>query len=130
MFSDVFLVDGFLEKPGASGVGIGQGFLSCEGFGGYEKESGGGATYPKNLDQLGGVDVRNEVHFQIAASEGLEGFGDHDRAEVGSTDTDIHHVGDGLTRVALPGTRADLLRKRLHMLPSRFDLWHNVLAVE
>ena len=44
MFSDVLFVDGFLEKPGASGVGVGQGFLSGEGFGGDEKESGGGAA--------------------------------------------------------------------------------------
>ena len=32
MFSDVFFVACFLEKPGASGVGVGQGFLSGEGF--------------------------------------------------------------------------------------------------
>ena len=130
MFSDVLFVDGFLEKPRASGVGVSQGFLSGEGFGGDEKESGRGATYPKDLDQLGGVDVRNEVHLQVASSEGLEGFGDHDRTEVGSANADIHDVGDGLTRVALPGTRTNLLGKGLHMLPGRFNLWHNVLTVD
>jgi len=130
MFSDVLFVNGFLEKPGSSGVGVGQGFLSGKGFGGDEKESGGGAADPKDLDQLGGVDVRNEVHLQIASSEGLEGFGDHDGTEVGSTDTDIHHVGDRLTRVAFPGARADLLGKGFHMLAGRFDLWHDVRAVD
>ena len=70
------------------------------------------------------------MHLQIASSEGLEGFGDHDGTEVGSADADIHDVGDRLTRVALPGTRADLLRKGLHMLPGRFDLGHDVCAVD
>ena len=70
------------------------------------------------------------MHLQIASSEGLEGFGDHDGTEVGSANADIHDVGDWLTRVAFPSTRADMLGKGLHMLPGRFDLWHDVLAVD
>ena len=45
-------------------------------------------------------------------------------------DADIHHVGDRLTCVSFPGTRTDLLGKGLHMLPGRFNLWHDVLAVD
>ena len=70
------------------------------------------------------------MHLQIAPSEGLEGFGDHDGTEVRSANANIHDVGDRLTRVALPQPRTNLFGENFHVLAGGFDLRHEVLAID
>jgi hypothetical protein len=70
------------------------------------------------------------MHLQIAPSEGLEGFGDHDGTEVGPTDADIHDVGDRLACVPLPQSRTNLFGENLHVLAGGFDFRHEVLSID
>lgn len=44
------------------------------------------------------IDARDEAHVQMRFSYGRSAFGHHERVEVGTADTDAHHVGDGLYR--------------------------------
>jgi hypothetical protein len=63
-------------------------------------------------------------------SKGLEGFRDHDRPEVGTSDTDVHDVGNRLALVAFPRSGADLLGKVLHMLSGGLHLRHQVFTLD
>ena len=70
------------------------------------------------------VDVGHEVCLQCPRI-GMQGFRDHDRAEVRAADANIHHVRDGLAGVALPGAVTDCIHESLHLLekPSSRRAW-------
>ena len=85
---------------------------------------------PKDFDQLGGVDIGDKVHLQVAPSKGLKGFRDHDGPEVGTSDPDVHDVGNRLSFVAFPRSRANLLGKNLHVLAGGLHLRHQVFALD
>ncbi|MNC58042.1 hypothetical protein D3C77_617120 [compost metagenome] len=50
---------------------------------------------------MGAIDVGDEVHLQVIFV-GAQRLGDHHRAEIGATDTDVDHVLDRLAGVAFP----------------------------
>jgi len=129
VFGDMLFVPGLLKEPFPGGVGVGQGLLSGEGLGGDQKQGGGRLTGAQGLRQVGGINVGDEVELKIPPGVGLERFRDHDRAEVGPADPEIHDMGDGLSGVPLPFTRAHLFGKGLHLLPDLFHFRHHVLAV-
>ena len=85
---------------------------------------------------MGAVDVRNEVDFRrVFASSRLVGirlqsFGHHHRTEVGTADTDVHHVLDGLAGVALPLAGTHELGEFFHVLEHGANFGHHVLAVD
>ncbi len=125
-----------LEDGGLCGFGVRHGFKSREGLGSDDEERFFDVHLLEGLGHVGAVDVRNEVNFRgvFAGNRlvciGLEGFGDHHRAEVGAANTDVHHVLDGLAGVALPLAAADKVGEVFHMLEDRTDFGHHVLAVD
>jgi hypothetical protein len=96
-----------LHEPVSSRGSVGDGLLSGEGLGRNDEEGRLRVASLELLSEMGTVDVGDEVHLEVPLGVVLEGLGDHDGSEVGSSDTDVDDVGDGLAGVALPLTRAD-----------------------
>jgi len=116
MLGDVSLVFGGLEEPVSSTLGVGDCFLSSEGFAGDDEERSLGVTNPHSLSEMGSVDVRDEVGREVSLGVGLESLGNHDGAQVGTTDTDVDDGVNGLPRVSLPSSVPNGLRELLDML--------------
>ena len=76
------------------------------------------------------VDIRDELAAQRAVAVKLERFVGHDRAEIGSTDTDIDHVADLLAGVTEPLARADAVGERRHFVEHLVHSGNNILAVD
>jgi hypothetical protein len=62
------------------------------------------------------------VSGQIALGVRLESFADHYRTKVGTSDTDVDDIGDGLSGVTLPLARTDSIGELLHVVEDSFDL--------
>ena len=65
----------------------------------------------QRLGDMGAVDVGDEVGARAVLAVGLEGFGDHDGAEVGAADADVDEVGDFSCRSSLSTGRSGRLRR-------------------
>ena len=140
--SDEVLRDGLLvtveslEDGGLGRFGVGHGLEGRERLGSDDEERLFDVHLLERLGHVGAVDVRNEVDFRRGLAGNrlvgirLQSFGDHHRTEVGTADTDVHHVLDGLAGVALPLAAADEVGKVFHVLENRTDFRHHVLAVD
>lgn len=75
------------------------------------------------------VDVGDKVELHALLAVGLESLADHDRAQVGATDTDVDDGVDRLAAVALPLAAPDLLGELLHVVEHAVDLLHYALPI-
>lgn len=80
------------------------------------------------LSHVGTVNVGNKVSFEVSLRVVLKRLSDHDRAQVGTTDTNVNDVGDSLASVTLPGTSSDGLGELLHVVQDALDLISTCLA--
>src|SRR5215475_16206878 len=78
---------------------------------------------------MSAVDIRYEMDVEPFLGVWFQGLGDHDRAEVGTPNADIHHVGDALACVAGPLPVTYRVTKGLHVLEDRVHLGHDIRAV-
>ena len=125
-----------LQHSFLGGLCVGHGFEGGEGLGCDDEEGFFQVDLLQGFSHVGAIDVRNEEHFRrvFASSRlfsiGLQGFGNHHRAKVGTADTDVHHVLDGHAGVALPGTGTNQLGEVFHVLEHGANFGHHVLAVD
>ena len=125
-----------LEHGSLRGFGVRHGFKSREGLGSDDEERFFDIHLLEGFGHVGAVDVRNKVDFRGVFAGNrlvgirLEGFGHHHRTEVGTADTDVHHVLDGLAGVALPLAAADEVGEIFHVLEHGADFGHHVLAID
>lgn len=125
-----------LEDCSLRRFGVRHSFKSREGLGSDNEERLLDVHLLEGFGHVSAVDVRNEVDFRrVFASSRLfsirlEGFGHHHRTEVGTADTDVHHVLDGLAGVALPLAAADEVGEFFHVLEHGANFGHHVLAVD
>ena len=84
---------------------------------------------PARRTNVRAVDVGDKVDAE-AAGVRPEGLGDHDGPEVAAADANVHDVGDGLARVALPRAAAHLLGEHAHVRQHAVDVGHDVAAVD
>ena len=103
VFCHVFVIARGFQEPVARAVGVGHGFLSGEGFRRYQEQCGFRVYFLEHFGDVGTIDVRNEVHVQMVFVR-AQRFGHHERAEVGTADTDVHHVSNRFAGVAFPAT--------------------------
>ncbi len=82
------------------------------------------------LGDVGAIDVGDEMDAQAGLAVGLEGLGDHDRAEVGAADADVDDIGDRLAGISLPLAGADGLGEFAHVRQHGVDAGHDVLAID
>lgn len=109
-------------------MGVGHGFLGGESFRRDQEQRGFRVHFLQHFSDVGTIDVRDEVHSQMIFIR-TQRFGHHERAEVGTADTDVHHVGDGLTGVAFPLTGDNRLRESFHLLKHGVHFRHHIFAV-
>ena len=110
-------------------MGVRHGFLCGESLGSNQKEGSLGVHRLENFANVGSVDVGAKVHVQIAFRVWLEGLANHNRSEVGSTNTNIYNVCDRLSGVPLPFAGSDLLGEGLDATEDLVDLGHDVLSI-
>jgi len=125
-----------LEHGSLGRFGVGHGLKRRERLGSDDEERLLDVHLLEGLGHVGAVDVGDEIDFRRGLAGNrlvgirLQSFGDHHRTEVGTADTDVHHVLDGLAGVALPLAAADEVGKVFHVLENRTDFGHHVLAVD
>ena len=78
---------------------------------------------------MGAIDVGDKVHLQVILI-GAQGFGDHHRTQIGTADTDVDHMLDGLAGITLPLARDDLGTEALHLLQYGLHFRHHILAID
>ena len=128
MLGDELLVACGLEEPVAAGVRVGHGLKGGEGLGCDEEECGLGIAALQDLGSMGAVDVGDEVHLEVVLV-GPQGLGDHDRAQIGSADSDVDDALDCLAGIALPLAGDDLLGEGLHLGKDALHIGHHILSV-
>ena len=91
-------------------VGVGHRFLRGEGLGGHQEQRGFGVDLLERLDQVGAVDVGDEMDAQAGSAVGLQRLAHHLRAQVRAADADVDDVGDGACRCSPSIRRSGPLR--------------------
>lgn len=109
-------VNGRLEEPLASRLGVGDGLLGGESLGGDDEEGRLGVALGGDFGDVGAVDVGDKVHLEVLGSVRLEGLGDHHGSEIRSSDSDVNDGVDALASVSLPLARADLVGELSHVV--------------
>ena len=128
VFGDVLLA-GFAQEPLAGGVGVGDGFLRGEGFGGDDEQRGFGMDFFQHVAQLRAVHVGDEVHAQARMAEIFQRGTHHQRPQIGTADADIHHVGNHLVAVPQPFAAAHGVGEMPHFAQHGVHFGHHVFAV-
>lgn len=119
-----------VEEPSLSSGGVSDGLLGGKGLGGDDEDGRLGLDLLEDLGNMSAINVGDKVHLEATLGGiGLQGLGDHDRAEIRSTDTNVDNVLNLLASVTLPGTGADLLSESLHVVEDGIDLGDDVLAL-
>ena len=116
VFSDVGHALGGLEEPVSGTLSVGDRFLSSESLACDDEERRLGVANLQSFSEVGSVDVGNEVGSEVPLGVGLESLGDHDRPQVGTTNTDVDNGVDCPSRVPLPSSISNGLGKLLHVL--------------
>lgn len=94
VFRHVLVVTCGFQEPVARAVGVGHGFLGGEGFRGHQEQCSFRVHVLQHFGDVGTIDVGDKVHVEMIFVW-TQRFGHHERAEVRTADTDVHHVGDG-----------------------------------
>lgn len=119
-----------LEEPSLGRVGVGDGLDRCKRLGGNNKQRRLRVEPLERLSHVRSVNVGNKVDIEPLLRVVLEGFGHHDGPKVGTADTNVDDVRDGLSRVSFPFTGPDTLADGFHLVQNLVDLGHHVLAVD
>jgi len=61
---------------------------------------------------------------------GLQGFGHHERAKIGTADPDIDDIPDRFSRITLPLSRKNIVRKTFHLFQDGIDFRHDIRAID
>ena len=118
-----------VDEPFARRVGVGQHLLRGEGLGSDDEQGSLYDNFFQCVDEMAGVHIGYEVHGEAGMAVGAQRFARHVRAEVGSTDADVHDVRDRLARVALPLAPAHGVAEVAHVGQHAIDLRHHVAAI-
>lgn len=78
---------------------------------------------------MSSINIWNEVHIRTNL-EVLKSFGDHQRAEIRATNSDVDNIFYAVSGVAFPLAGYYLFTELLHMLQNSVDIWHHVLSVD
>ncbi len=123
------LVAESFHQPAPGGVGVGHRLLGREGLRGDDEKGPGGVEAAGLLDEVGGIDVGDEADLRTVAVR-TKGLADHRRAEIGTADSDVDHIGNGLAGEPGPLASSHGLRKPPHLLENVVDLRHHVEAID
>ena len=118
------------EDPFLRGVGVRHGLHRRERLGGDDEKRLFRIQLRDGVDHVEAVDVGDEIDVQSFLREGLQGFAGHLGAEIGSADSDVDDVLDGLAGIAFPFAGADFVRENGHLVEHVMDVFDDVLPVD
>ena len=118
------------DEPLAGHACVGQGLQGAEGLGGDDEQGGLGVQVGDLLGHVGRVNVGDEAGGDACVCVGLESLVHHDRAQVGATDTDVHHGLDALAGHAGPLAVAHTIGEGVNLLQYGVHVCVYVLAVD
>ena len=124
------LVAKLRHTPGTRCFGVGQCLQRGKGLRADDEQRFGSIQTACRLDDVGGVDVRDELATQIALAVVLERFVPHHRPEVGAADADIDDVPDAFAGVPQPDAGAHRVGECGHAIENRLHLGHDVDAID
>ncbi|GCX83613.1 hypothetical protein HmCmsJML084_02633 [Escherichia coli] len=128
MFRNVLLITCRFQEPVTRAMGVGHGFLSGEGFRGYQEQRGFRVYFFQHFRDVSPIDVRNKVHVQVVFVW-TQCFSHHVRAEVRTADPDVHYVSDCFAGISFPLTGNNRFREGFHLLQHCVDFRHYVFAI-
>lgn len=118
---------GRLQEPVSCTLGVGNRLLGGKRLGGNDEERRFRVALLGDLGEIRAVNVGHEVRLQVPLRVVLERLGDHDRSEIGATDTDVDDRVNGLACVSLPfagtnrvGKLLDVVEHTLHLVGTFF----------
>lgn len=116
-----------LQEPVPGRSSVGHGFLSGKCLTGNDEQGSLWVTLVQNLSDVGSIDVGDKVASQVPLGVRLQGFSHHDRAQVGSTDTNVDNVSNLFASVTSVLSRSNGFRKLLHVVQDFLDLISTLL---
>src|SRR6185312_17269785 len=97
-----FLIAQRLEHPVASGVSVRHRLERGEGLGTNNEQCLFRAQVTRRFDEIGAVDIRNELERDVALAVVFEPLVRHDRPEVGATDANVDYISYAFPGMSLP----------------------------
>ena len=116
-------------NEGAGRRGIGHRLDGGEGLGRNDEQRCFRIQQFQRIGNMRAVDVGNEMQAR-AIMIGCQRQRRHDRAKIGTADTDVDHVGDLLAGCSLQRTGADAVGKDAHGCKHSVDVGHDILAID
>lgn len=120
--SELTYILGSLEEPFSSTLGVGDGFLGGKRLGSDDEERSLGVAQLGDFRKIGTVNVGDKVCLQITLRVVLQGFGNHDGSQVGTTDTNVDDRVNRLAGVTLPFTGSNRVGKLLDVVEHTLNL--------
>ncbi|MNF91232.1 hypothetical protein D3C84_738260 [compost metagenome] len=118
------------QVPATRGLGVLQGLQGAEGFRRDDEQGGFGAQLGGQFVERAAIDIGQVMAAHATLGERQQGFGDQLRAEEGTADADIHHVGDRLLAVAAPQAVVHPPDQFGHLVQHPLHLGHHVDAID
>jgi len=118
------------QQPFAGHPRVGEGLERREGLGGDDEQRGGRVQVCGLLEHVRRVDVGDEAALESVLHVRLERLVDHDRAEVGAADADVHDGLDLGAGNALPLPAAHAVREVVDLVEHLVHLHDDVGAVD
>ena len=129
MLGDMLRIHRLLQQPVTRRTRIHQGFLRGKGLGSDDEQRGLRIKRFQLGIQIRTVHVGHEMHTQRRAGKRLQCVAHHQRAEIGTADADIHHIGDRLAGIAAPCSIAHAVGKQTHLLQRITDAGQHIQPV-
>ena len=114
-----------LEEPLFGRHGIHEGLLGGERLGCYNKQYSLRIELLEHLGHMSAVNIGHEMNLERAAVR-FQRLGDHERAQIGTTNANVDYVGDGKICVAKPLATSHQTYKRLHAFEYRVHVIHHI----
>ena len=107
-------------------MGIGHGFLGSKCFGSNQEKGLLRVHFFQALRNMCAIHIRYKVHFHAFYPIGAQGFSNHDRTKITSTNADVYNLANGLSGVSLPNALVYLGADFLHLFQYTLDVWHDI----
>ena len=76
------------------------------------------------------VDIGDEINMQAFLGKWFESFAGHLGAEIGTTDTNVDDVLDGLACITFPLAGTDFVRESRHLVEDVMDVLDDILSID
>ena len=116
------------QQPILGAIGIEQGFWRGERLGSHNEQRTLRVQALQIAEQMGTIDVGNKVRRDLVAIRS-QGTRHQHRPQIGATNANIHHVGNGFAGVTTPFTATHPINKAAHLRQHGIHFRHHIHAI-